>query len=134
MKKLSLLIAVVFAALALSSCSKDDASLPIKSKNLVGTWCFVQRIWDDGEIDYFDPWEYGYEELVFTKNTMTDYFTKEDGVNELEEGSQVEYTIKGEDLWFGGWWRYATIKKLTSEELLLDLCGEHFNNLYRKKK
>lgn len=134
MKKLSLLIAVVFAALALSSCSKDDASLPIKSKNLVGTWCFAQRIWDDGEIAYYDPWAYGYEELAFTNNTVTQYIPIEYGVNELEEGFQLEYTIKGEDLWLGGWWRYATIKKLTSEELLLDLVGEHFNDLYRKKK
>ncbi len=73
--------------------------------------------------------------MKFTGHSVTfyDWVYQGQDTYKFEEDGEMEYEIKGEDIWLAGW-HYATIKKLTSEELLLDLVGEDFTELYRKKK
>ena len=171
MKKLFLFVAIVFAALALSSCSKDGASVSITNKNLVGTWELVQTTTDEGKTidihpslnrndkiwmeDYYEEFEKEegsvyeeleyYEELVFTEYSVTTYSwhqiwdededeDKDGWAYEWSTGliGELEYHIRDKDIWMIGI-KTATIKKLTTKELLLYYCNGGETRLYRKK-
>lgn len=144
MKKLSILIAVVFAALVCSSCSKDGASVSITNKNLVGTWALVQTTTYEGQtIDVTSTSYEDYEEIVFTDYSLTLYswwdtdykWDAEKGEDviiwEWSDWGELEYHIRDNIIWAAGI-NFATIKKLTTKELLLDR-GEGEISLYRKK-
>ena len=134
MKKLFLFVAIVFAALALSSCSKDGASVSITNKNLVGTWAMVQTTTEEGETIDVTPTNYEYyEELVFAESSLTKYHWADNGdkYEWMTSFGEMEYKIKDNVIWAMGL-KGPTIKKLTTKELLLD-WGEGEISLYRKK-
>ena len=141
MKKLFLIIAVVCSALVLSSCNKEDVSLPIENKNLVGTWCLVQRTEDGKTIDVTPSSYDQYEEMVFTE---TSYVTKTwngewnqdkgEYVFDLEPNATVKvgyYEIKDGAIWVSTY-KVAIIKQLTSTELALEYNPAE-TDWYRKK-
>lgn len=95
MKKLYFFL-MAFIAISLSSCSKDGDGIEdeIKGNALVGSWVHLYDIIDGDKYDCTEP---GKCILTFTKNTVIDY-CKDDVIN----GREVEYTVKGNTLWIFG--------------------------------
>lgn len=122
MKKILFLITVVFAALFISSCSKEGVSLTIKSKNLVGTWAlahgyFYEEDDETGEEEYVEmdivepPFNrkdrvyesdftddlFRYQEIVFTEYSMMVYEWDGDNYDEeKDESYAVWFSYFGE--------------------------------------
>ena len=112
MKKILFLITVVFAALAILSCSKEGSPLSIKSKNLVGTWALTHGTfevynhetekWDYVEMDITEP-PFNRRDRIYDDDVYDSEYVYD--ISYYEEIVFTEYTVKFYE-WDGDQSRY----------------------------
>ena len=91
MKKITLLLSLVFLTF---SCSSDDDDGGSSSSDLIGTWVFVSDS-ADGELIDVDPCEL-MGTLTYTADMATRvFFTSVEGECQVEGGDVFSYTANG---------------------------------------